>query len=146
MKFKYKDQIVIASSKDDAIKIISNSKTVLNETEQDDIFNRAINGDKSILKLPKEALMIKDKRFGNTPVHDLAWAGVKEILKLPKELLMIQNKHGQTPIHRLALDRVKEILNLSKELLSIKNVWGKTPITILSDRGIEIPEKFMDLI
>jgi hypothetical protein len=146
MKFKYKNQIITASSKDEAIKSISNSKTTLDENAQEDIFNRAINGDKSILKLPKEELMVKDKRFGNTPVHYLAWAGILEVLKLPKELLMIKNKNGQTPIHRLAGEKVKEILGLSKELLSIKNVWGKTPITILSDKGIKIPEKFKDLI
>ena len=45
MKFRYRDQIVIASSKDEAIKIISNSKTTLDETAQEDIFNRARDGD-----------------------------------------------------------------------------------------------------
>jgi len=154
MKFKYKDQIITASSKVEAIKIISNSKTTLDETAQEDIFNRARDGDKSILKLPKEDLMIKDSDWW-TPIHFLAWEGVKEILKLHKELLMVKNKYGNTPVHSFAhafelgnisVSDIEEILKLPRDILRIKNDKGETPITILSDKGIEIPEKFKDLI
>jgi len=131
MKFKYKDQIVTASSKVEAIKSISDSKIVLDKTIHGSIFNRAINGDKSILKLPKEDLMIQNE-WGETPVHYLSRWGFKEILNLPKEVLKIQDNDGETPIYELAWKGVKEIRKLPKELLSTKNKKGRTPISILN--------------
>ena len=126
MKFKYKDQIVTASSKSEAIRQIT-----------EDVFNRAEKGDLSILKLTNDVLSIKNKD-GNTIIHLLAIyfsinAG-KEIVKLPKELLLIKNKYGNNPIHLLAMNSSKEILKLPKELLSIKNKKGQTPVEILNKR------------
>ena len=68
----------------------------------EEIFEAAKKGDKSILKLPKELLHIQNE-YGETPIHLLADKGVKEILKLDKSLLMIKNNDGETPIHWLAL-------------------------------------------
>jgi len=70
------------------------------------IFEKANKGDKSILKLPKERLMIKNNA-GWTPVHYLAMDGVKEILDLDKELLTIKDKYGCTPVHYLAINGIK---------------------------------------
>ncbi len=63
-----------------------------------EIFEKAMHGDKSIIKLPEDKLKIKD-RFWNTPIHYLAMEGVKEVLKLPEELLMIKNEFGDTPLY-----------------------------------------------
>ena len=139
MKFKYKDQIVTASSKVEAIKIISDSKIVFDKTIHGNIFNRAINGDKSILKLPKEDLMIQNE-WGETPVHCLSRWGFKEILNLPKEVLKIQDNDGETAIYELAWKGVKEIRKLPKELLSTKNKKGRTPISILNQTLINNKE------
>lgn len=169
-KYSYKGKIVIASSKIEAIK-----KIKLSKLDKDYIFKKAMDGDKSILKLPKESWMIKDE-WGNTPIHWLARKKVRDILKLPKELLIIKNKYGRTPVHMLA-DRgvkeilklpkeillikneignnsihkltewyVKEILDLPRELLSVKNTYGNTPVRILYNKGVTIPEKLKDLI
>ena len=106
-----------------------------------EIFERAKKGDKSILTLPKEKLMIKNE-WGETPLHWLAARGVKEILEVDKSLLMIQdNEWGNTPIHYLASNGVKEILRVDKELLMIQNNNGWTPIHCLADNEIEIPEE-----
>ena len=142
MKFRYRDQIVTASSKIEAIK-----KIKLSKLDKEYIFRKAKAGDKSILKLPKEALMIKDK-YGNTPIHLLADKGIKEILKLPKELLSVRNKYGWTPIHILGDRGIKEILRLPKELLVIKDENEVTPINLLVSyffrRGI--PNNIKDLL
>ena len=130
-KYSYKGKIVIASSKVEAINIISNSKTTFDKTIHGSIFDRAINGDKSILKLPKEDLMIQNE-WGETPVHYLSRWGFKEILNLPKEVLKIQDNDGETAIYELAWKGVKEIRKLHKELLSTKNKKGRTPISILN--------------
>ena len=140
------DQIVTASSKIEAIK-----KIKLSKLDKDYIFKKAGDGDKSILKLPKEALMIKDEN-GDTPVHWLSYNGdksiLKSILKLPKELLMSKNKYGRTPVHYLAWAGVKEILRLPKELLVIKDENEVTPINLLVSyffrRGI--PNNIKDLL
>ena len=112
---------------------------------RDGVFERAKKGDKSILKLPKELLMIKDK-YGWTPIHWLARNGVKEVLDLDNELLIIQDTDGWIPIHWLAKRGVKEVLNLPKELLMIQNIDGCTPVHYLAKRGIEIPEELKHLI
>jgi len=133
MKFKYKNKIITASSKVEAINKVKLSElSLLSKKDNKEIFRRAMIGDKSILKLPKEYLLIEDT-FGFNPVHYLAQKRVKEILKLPKELLVIKNKLGQTAIHYLAHEGVEEILTtLPKELLYIKNDWDQTPLDILS--------------
>jgi ankyrin repeat protein len=113
-----------------------------------EIFERAARGDKSILKLPKEKLMIKNtilniKNNGWTPIHYFAIGGDKEILKLDKSLLRIQDNEGATPIHYLAISGVKEILKLDKSLLRIKDNDGYTPIHYLVRAGIEKFKKGM---
>ena len=115
------------------------------DLSDEEIFERAERGDKSILKLPKEKLMIKDNN-GETPIHALARRGVKEVLKLDKSLLSIQDNDGWTPIHILANKGVKEILKLDKSLLRIKNKAGNTPIHWLASRGVEIPEELKQYI
>ena len=72
----------------------------------EEIFEAAREGDKSILKLPKEKLMIYDN-IRETPIHWLARNGVKEILEVDKSLLMIKNNSGNTPIHLLATNGVE---------------------------------------
>ena len=109
------------------------------------IFEAAKRGDKSILKLPKEKLIIKDK-YGWIPLHWLAFNKVKEILSLDKSLLKIMDDDGETPIHYLADKGVKEILKLDKSLLIIKNNNGDTPIHWLARRGVEIPEELKQYI
>ena len=71
------------------------------DLSDEEIFEAARKGDKSILKLPKEKLMIKDIK-GDTPIHYLAFNEVKEILKLDKSLLRIKNRYGWTPVHYVA--------------------------------------------
>ena len=111
------------------------------DLSDEEIFERAERGDKSILKLPKEKLMIKNN--GWTPIHWLAIDKVKEILSLDKSLLKIMDDDGETPIHYLANKEVKEILKLDKSLLRIKNNDGYTPIHYLVRTGIEKFKKGM---
>ena len=113
----------------------------------EEIFEAAKKGDKSILKLPKEKLMIKNADgWNNTPIHWLAHNEVKEILKLDKDLLMIQDKYGRTPIHEMASVGVKEILKLSLDMLTILNKDGWTPVHYLADNKVEIPEELKQYI
>ena len=112
------------------------------DLSDEEIFERAERGDKSILKLPKEKLMIKDK-WGETPIHYLAVGGDKEILNIDKSLLMIKDNDGETPIHYLAFNGVKEILKLDKSLLMIKDNDGYTPTHYLPRTGIEKFKKGM---
>ena len=72
------------------------------DLSDEEIFERAERGDMSILKLPKEKLMIKNNK-GWTPVHILAFNKVKEILKLDKSLLRIKDNAGWTPFHIMLL-------------------------------------------
>jgi len=131
-QFSYNGKRIIASSKEEAIKKIIADKQMSDE----EIFEKAKNGDKSILELPEDRLKIKDK-YGWTPIHLLAMKEVKEILKLPKELLMIKNNDGWTPIHYLAIAGVKEILKLPKSILMIQNNDGWTPIHYLAVKGVK---------
>jgi len=138
MKFKYKDQIVTASSKVEAIKILSAKE--LTDEEKNDIFKRARKGDKSILKLPKESLLIKDKDGWN-PVHYLAKEGVIDILDLPKSILMSTTNKQATPIHWLADTTKKEVIakicGLPVELLSMRDIDGETPVHWLAWYGVD---------
>jgi len=94
MIYSYNGSRIVASSKAEAIHKIISGK----EMSDEEIFARARRGDKSILKLPKERLIIKDE-YGWTPIHWLARRGVKEVLKLDKGLLMIKDNDGCTPVH-----------------------------------------------
>ena len=82
-----------------------------------EIFEKAKKGDKSILSLPKEKLMIKNKS-GNTPIHYLAEKRVKEILELDKSLLRIKNKAGNTPIHYLVRTGIEKFKKGMKYLFN----------------------------
>lgn len=131
MKFKYKDQIVTASSKDEAIKKIKLSE--LSDKEKKDIFRRAKRGDKSILKLPNKFLTMKENnRFEWNPVHYLAQNHVVEILDLPKSILMSTESRKETPVHRLAdtvkKEVIKKLLELPVGLLTMQDKDGETPV------------------
>lgn len=86
------------------------------DLSDEEIFERAERGDKSILKLPKEKLMIKNN--GWTPIHYLAIGGDKEILKLDKSLLRIKNNDGYTPIHYLVRTGIEKFKKGMKYLFN----------------------------
>jgi len=136
MKFRYKDQIVTASSKNEAVNRIK-----LLKKDKDYIFKKAENGDTSIFKLPKEALMIQDEN-GETPTHYIACQLHKKLLSIPKELLMVKANNGNTPVHVIALHASRYndkllVLQLSKELLKIKDNEGDTPVHDLAYTGVD---------
>ena len=113
MLYNYKGTKIEASSKEEAIvKIISEK-----ELSDKEIFDAAEKGDKSILSLPKEKLMIKNKS-GNTPIHYLADMRRKEILKLDKSLLVIKDNNGETPIHYLVRTGIEKFKKGMKYLFN----------------------------
>ena len=112
MLYNYKGTKIEASSKVEAIDKIIAGKDLSDE----EIFERAERGDKSILKLPKEKLMIKNN--GWTPIHYLAIGGDKEILKLDKSLLRIKNNDGYTPIHYLVRTGIEKFKKGMKYLFN----------------------------
>ena len=113
MLYNYKGTKIEASSKEEAIVKIISEKELSNE----EIFKKAKRGAKSILKLPKEKLTIKDND-GWTPIHYLADKGVKEILKLDKSLLRIKNNDGYTPIHYLVRTGIEKFKKGMKYLFN----------------------------
>jgi ankyrin repeat protein len=141
MTYSHKSSKSIAFLKGEAISKIISGK----EMSDEEIFEKARKGDKSILKLPKKLFNIKDK-FGSTPIHWLTRRGVKEVLNLPKELLMIQDNDGSTPIHYLAREGVKEILDLDKKFLIAKDNGGYTPIYYLAWTRVDIPDAYKQYI
>ena len=134
MKFKYKDQIVTASSKVEAIKKVVGAQVV----DKNEMFLKARQGDTSILDYPIEYLMLIVKS-GDTPIHWLVikGKGIDRILKLPKKILLIKNKYGQSVVHRLAAIKVKEILGLDEELLKVRDNYLSTPVHYLAAEGIK---------
>ena len=113
MLYNYKGTKIEASSKVEAIDKIIAGK----ELSDKEIFEAAKKGDKSILSLPKEKLMIKNNK-GWTPVHILAFNKVKEILKLDKSLLRIKDNAGWTPIHYLVRTGIEKFKKGMKYLFN----------------------------
>jgi hypothetical protein len=138
MKFKYKGQIITAASKVEAVKKIT---SYLNKDQKQDLFDRAKQGDLSVLDYPNSYLLLTNN-YGNTPVHCLARKGVLEIINLRffsknKKVLFAQNKLGQTPIHILAELGIKQIINLPEEFLKIRDNAGQTPAHYLAAAGVK---------
>ena len=65
----------------------------------DNIFDQAREGNLDILKHPSVDKVVN--KYGNTPLHRLAWQGKIEVLEHPS-VDKVVNKYGWTPLHRLA--------------------------------------------
>ncbi len=82
---------------------------------------------KNYLKVLNSDLVdkVKDK-YGETPLHWLAWKEVKEIIHHPS-VDKVKDNNGATPLHCLAQYGVKDILH-HPSVDKVKNTYGWTPL------------------